>query len=779
MNAYRALLAATVALGPMLVAPTAAFAEVTTSQKQETTSQGQEGALTEIIVTAQKREQKLQDVPIAVTALTGETLKVNRVSSVMDLAALAPNLTVHPSTGAGAVPIFGMRGLSSYGLIAGTDKEISIYLDGVYLGATRGSSFDLPDLERIEVLRGPQGTLFGRNATGGAISIITRDPPGRFGIRQDITIGDRNTFRSRTRIDTPAFGPITASLSYLHDERRGDIRNLDAGRRWDFSAAGRGIQFSPKWLGSKDSDVWFGAVKFEPSDDFALTYKFDHTKTDYTPEGVNPVVVNPGGLGPLGGGLLNAIISTQPTPAPSLINSIDRPKALHADWSTPGYTKTYGHNLTAGLKVSDSLSIKNIAAYRYTDNYGNVANSGYGGLVNTIPALGPVGAPFILLGFQSGVTSKQWSDELQLNYKSAFADVTVGGLYYRQKERSGSPPNMASVFILSVFPGGVVPTGAPAINFNKIVSKAIYGQAEVHVTSNIDLIGGYRLTQDDKTGTFISGGPTLNFKYKKRKPSYSVGVNYKPIEQLFIYAKYSTAFVSGGSIGPVQYQPETVKSWEAGVKADFMRRRLRMNLTAFDVTYGHLQVPKAGLDVGHPELDGVIVDQGGGKAKGFELEVAAAPKRGITLNGSVGYTDFKFTSINPIVGTLATYLPTFRPKWTAQLSGEYETQPLFDDARLHIRIDGNWRSKQRMDEVPNRLPESFQRMQFVPANWIVNGRIALSDLNVGSGRGEIALWGRNLTDNNKPVTSQILGVFSGAVIYQAARSFGVDLSFTY
>ena len=159
--------------------------------------------------------------------------------------------------------------------------------------------------------------------------------------------------------------------------------------------------------------------------------------------------------------------------------------------------------------------------------------------------------------------------------------------------------------------------------------------------------------------------------------------------------------------------------------------------------------------------------------------MAAVPKRGFTLNGSVGYTDFRFTSMNPIVGTLATYLPTFRPKWTARLSGDYETEPLFGDARRHVRVDGNWRSKQRMDEVPIRLPESFQRMQFVPANWIVNGRLALSDVKIGQGRGEIALWGRNLTDNDKPVTSQILGVFSGAVIYQPAPSFGIDLSFTY
>src|SRR5579863_6519715 len=145
---------------------TGAFAQTQTAP--------QEGSqLSEVVVTAQKRTQNLQDVPIAVTAVTPQMLQTHRIAQVMDLNGVVPNLRVHLTAGGTQIPSFEMRGVVSYGVVPGSDKEISLYMDGVYIAATRGSTFELPDIARIEVLRGPQGTLFGRNATGGAISIIT------------------------------------------------------------------------------------------------------------------------------------------------------------------------------------------------------------------------------------------------------------------------------------------------------------------------------------------------------------------------------------------------------------------------------------------------------------------------------------------------------------------------------------------------------------------------------------------------------------------------------
>jgi len=236
----------------------------------------EEAGLGVIIVTAQKREQSVQDVPIAVTALGGEALLANRVANVTDLSSLAPGVTVRTAAGGSRLPSFTVRGAVSYGVAPGSDKQVSMYLDGIYLSSPRGTIFDLPDVERIEILRGPQGTLFGRNATAGAVSISTRDPKGEVGLKATVTYGNRNQLRTAISIDTPQFGPFSAYFSFSHDEKRGDIRNLAAGQVWDRTNSLlpriAKIQTSPTWLGSKNSESYFAAVKFEQGD-FKTVYK--------------------------------------------------------------------------------------------------------------------------------------------------------------------------------------------------------------------------------------------------------------------------------------------------------------------------------------------------------------------------------------------------------------------------------------------------------------------------------------------------------------------------
>ncbi|MDG2003771.1 MAG: TonB-dependent receptor plug domain-containing protein, partial [Novosphingobium sp.] len=168
-----------------------------------------------IIVTAQKREQNVQDVPIAVTALGEDALVANRVTDITNLTGLAPGLMSRANAGALGSPNIVMRGVSASASQPSQDRQISIYLDGVYLGGQRGVIFDLPDVERIEVLRGPQGTLFGRNATAGAISVVTRDPKGEAGFTQSVTVGNYAQLRTRTTLDTPQFGPFSAFVTYV------------------------------------------------------------------------------------------------------------------------------------------------------------------------------------------------------------------------------------------------------------------------------------------------------------------------------------------------------------------------------------------------------------------------------------------------------------------------------------------------------------------------------------------------------------------------------------
>lgn len=315
--------------------------------------------LEEIVVTAQKREQRLQDVPIAVTALTADALQANRITNVGDLSGLAPGLTVAPVSGAARIPSFTLRGAVGNASVAGSDRQVAMYLDGVYISAARGGIFELPDVQRIELLRGPQGTLFGRNATAGAVSITTRDPLGEARVRATAGIGNYDQYRFGVSVDLPQVGPFSGYLSYLHFERRGDIRNTAAGQIWDrrSSAVERiaRIERSPRYLGDENSNSFFAALKFE-SGDFTSVYKFDYLEGEGTPTGTAVVGYNPAGVT---GALLSALIQSSPYPVPIAVDG-KRPDAVANGFSTTVPQKAEGHSLTSTWLVSDSLSIKNV-----------------------------------------------------------------------------------------------------------------------------------------------------------------------------------------------------------------------------------------------------------------------------------------------------------------------------------------------------------------------------------------------------------------------------------
>ena len=749
-------------------------AAATAGQALGQTAAERGSTLGEIVVTAQKREQSLQDVPVAITAMTQETLEANRIASVLDLSTLAPNMNVIAAAGSIGIPTFVIRGVASFGSVAGQDRQISVYLDGVAVGAAQGSAFDLPDLERIEVLRGPQGTLFGRNSTGGAISIITRDPGGEFRLRQAFTYGNYDQFRSVTRIETPTWGPLSASFSYTHDERTGDIKNIGAGARWDFSRVGMGTFTSPKTLGDKNSETWFAAVKFEPNDSFKTVYKYDRMTNHFTPEGTSVVTFTPeAGLGAATGGLVRAMYNANPFP----IADEHRPKYVNNNWATAGYQRVYGHNVTSNIRVNDQLSLKNIIAYRKSYIYSNSSTTGAGGLINLFPALGAVGAPYLLFESYAQARSSQFSEELQLNYDSKYLTLTAGAVYFNLKTQQGPPDGFAANPSFMAFPGGVIPLGLRAQNFNQAKSLAGYGQAEIHVTPQLDVIAGYRLTHDKKTGVSIIRGIERPISYEKTKPSYLVGVNYQPTDEILAYGKYSTGFVSGGSVSGIPFPPETVRSWEGGVKTDLLDRRLRLNIAAFTAKYEHIQSVSSGQFIARPELGSVVLDQGDLKTKGFEVEVTATPFRGLTLAGNTGYTKYTFSNLNPILSSLGNVRLQYRPKWTADLSAHYESDPVFGEARLVAHVDGGWRSKVRMlGNFPT--PPGLEDFIYSPSGWVVNGRVALKEIELPRGDLEIALWAKNLTDSDRimfPINFNFLVSSS----YERARTFGVDVIYNY
>lgn len=854
----------------LLVLPTNLYAQGS-SEAEARTTQDRGIGVEDIVVTAQKREQSLQDVPVAVTALTENMIQANRITNIQDLSGLAPNVVIRPAAGGSAVPTFSMRGITSYGVVPGSDKQVSINLDGVYISATRGAVFELPDIARIEVLRGPQGTLFGRNATAGAVSIVTREPSGVMAGRFEAGIGNYDQRRVRFSVETPKVGPFSAYLSFVSNKRRGDVRNLGAGTRWDRSGSGtfdnqkydtdEGVQYSPEYLGSKDVDTYFAALKFEPSSDFKLVYRFDLADDHSTPEANGVVAINTSASGGAGGVIIGALANNQPIgggPFGPIIfaPSGKRPKEVNNFWTTPSHLKNLGHSLTLDFQAADNLSVRSITAYRKA--YLNAAISqvgGLGGLVLTegaVEALAPVyipnyalipeanrpaalaglaasfgglGSRLVDVGINVQNESKQWSQEFQFNYQSDLVNLTIGGIYFRSDDRSGPSQFTRTTSNLTFMPAtGEVPLGQTGVSYNYATSIAGYAQAELHLSDAFDLVLGGRLTNDKKngsyfagltpagvtTGTFIPTRPDCpatsnpvgecrfdgiyqgiqrsSFDYSDTRFIYSIGFNYQPHRDFLGYVKYSTGYVSGGSIGGVAFKPETVKSWEGGIKADFFDRRVRTNLALFYAQYKDVQTSQSGRNVGRPDLGTAIITGLDEKTYGFEVEATFVPVEGLTLGSSLGYTHIKYENISGLLlssvavpgSTTTEYLPNGTPKWTGNLYANYETPPIFGDATLYFHVDGNWRSSLRANPNPERsvATPQFAPVDTLPSRWLLNSRVALRNIPIGPGSLEFAVWGRNLTDD-KSASFPLVTPFMASTSYQAARTYGLEVIMKY
>ncbi len=787
---------------PGLSAMSAAFAAAVLSAHSpwvnaQSQPQGQSMALEEIIVTAQKREQSIQDVPIAVTALGRDTLEVNRVFSVEDLNGLAPNALVRPTSGASNIPEFTIRGRSSTGLVAGADKQVAIYLDNVYIGSARGTMFQLPDIARIEVLRGPQGTLFGRSATAGAISITTREPVGEFGFTQDLSFGNSEYFRSRTSIDSPAWGPLSAYLSYVVEEREGDIRNLAPNVKWDRTAFNEGIDSSVDTFGDKDTESLFFAVAFEPNESLKATYKYDWSEDSGTPDAHVPGAVTPQ-LDALWSRAVNAeqILSTVTFPG------ISRPDAVADAYSIRREQEVFGHNLTIDWEINDSLSLKNVTAYREALVWQPSDLTGFSAV-----ELGG-GILLCLVCSNAYNDTDQFSNELQFNYDGDWLTLTAGALYYEQQDEVGPSNTAGTVSNQLFFPGEngyIVNAGNEVRDFVDTKSYAAYAQVEAPITDQLQFLLGYRLTRDERDLLHRRGTrPDFEdetFEYKGTDSTYLAGLNYAFSEDILVYGKFSTGYVPGGKIGPQAFDKEEAKSFELGMKADFLNGRLRSNLALFDVTYKDPQNAGSGavsantIEEYDPELAaeyrkyGTLIQPIGGdlEVSGAELELTALPLDGLTLGASLGYQDAEYTSFNFLAGASAgipqyggTYLPTRVPKWNGNLSLTYESTPVFENAYLFFNITGIWRDETRFEINPareNALPE-YQLLGVLDPAWMVNARAALKQVQFGDFVGEVAVWAKNLTDEDDPYYALNLTV-EVIANYPSERTVGVEFSVKY
>ena len=773
---------------------TTAFAQGASPQAASSGPQVQE-----IIVTAQRREESLQKVPVAVTAIGAEQLENLRVNSVRNLAGLAPSLQIN-SQGMQSNPTIIIRGISSGASSNSVDPKVGIYMDGVYIGRAVGSLLDFSDIERVEVLRGPQGTLFGRNATSGAISLTTAPPKGEWGVKATASYGNYDAIRGKVSLDLPQIGPFSVRLSYLHDEIKGDVRNLIAGQGVDLSlrAPEFGTQRFVDRLGHRNVDGGQVAVRGEFGN-LTADYRFDYTDGYASGRAMQNLGVHPGGfaqlidgilqLQPLIGGLTNAG-TTGPLSAVGAATSME-------------HTVTQGHSLTLTLEASDSFTVKSITALRKFRQDPVIFDLGaaggirfsaanmaafVGGNVGAILANPPAENDYFFPLLSARATSqKQFSQELQFQLSNDAYDLTAGLFYFHERAPGTEVLGVAALAVDGVIypdPASDVTTGSGTtrtVGVND--SMAGYGQFTLHATPTLDLTAGIRGTLDDRELKIlaISGaqGGSLgvgDYKLNYSKVTYTGIATWRPTNDATLFAKVATGYVAGGIISGIPYRPENLTSYEVGAKTQLWDNRVRLNVSAYYNDYKDLQTQN--FINGKQAFD----NAGKAKIKGFEVETDIVPVEGLTLSGSLAYSDFDYKQF--VLGgfdVADVARPVYFSKWTGRAAAAYNSQELSAGGpRISALVEGRYRSSYFLTSTPfvdSAGDVVLEDQNHRPGYWLVNGRVGLVDIPLAGARASLSVFGDNLLNERYIAFGAPVFVLTGT--YDRGRTYGVELGFQF
>ena len=686
-------------------------------------------ALEEVVVSAQKREESLQNTPISIAAFTTEELKNKGIAGLNDLRNEVPNLQMTPHPNSTATLRVFMRGVGNNDDVLTRDPSVAVYVDGVYVARSQGMATDVVDIERVEVLRGPQGALYGRNATGGAINFISKEPElGSFGFQQDFSAGSDNLFRSRTLLNVPLAANAAVQLSYLKSSKDGFVRNL-----------GTGVSR----FGDQDREAYRVALHWQPVDALDLRYSYDHSLIEDTPAYMSRVPFYPAQ-------------GKRPNKSSPFV------KNLQANDITVA-----GHNMTASWEINDALSLKSITAYRTLDNLSYMDyNTGVFG-------------PVPVFDISSRVKQHQFSQELQavgdtldsrLNY--------VAGLYYFDESGKGF-----DVTDSSPLGGAVVDRWITIGN----TAYAMFGQATYTPAQNeqLHVTVGARYSRDHRRATLSTLSTTVggiatasplgdgDRRFSNFSPNLIIAYDLSP--DINAYASLSKGYKTGGfnvrsgSIGGFEqgFGPENITSYELGLKSLWWDNRVRLNADVFRSKYRDIQVGSV-----NPSNPTVVEITNAGEAliKGFEAELSARLSEGLTTSLNYGWLDADFTSVKNAAGqdisSTFYYVEAPRSSYTANLKYEFPATPI---GTLTALVDYSWQSKRYSD---------FRNKNYtIDAYGVLNARLTLTDIPLSRGNLSVAVWGRNLEDKQYYTT-----FFNGGVpsaFFGDPRSFGVDATFKY
>jgi iron complex outermembrane receptor protein len=571
----------------------------------------------DIVVTAERTETALQRTPAAVTVINGDALKQKQIVSILDLNAILPNVGV--GVGLGGQAQIAIRGIGYSEILPGGDPRVAFYVDGIYVPRPSATLSAFYDVDRVEVLRGPQGTLYGRNATGGAFNLLTRAPTRETSGYFDVTAGNYNLIEMQGALSGPISETVSARVAFQKIDHGGWGENLVTGNAVDnqHSVSVRG---KLRWDISPTARIDVSA-NFHREDDrnYALHY--------------------------FGQGQPNIPLAMDALGFPTLSFSRD----LNGNTDTANNRKSFGTSVRGTFDLSGHLTLVTSASYDRLKS--GVVNDGDG-------------TPFFAVQTEQSDNSRSYSGEVQLLGKFDRLQF-VTGLYYFYEE--SAPQNRAPINAILVGGPDFVGQGALQTSLLKTNSFAIYGQFTFDVTDKLSITAGGRYGREKKSdiGDFFQFDesrpyppfqlpliPLPGFPFTQHKTVSAfkpkLSVNYKLTPEIFLYATYQEGFKSGGfnygSARPNYYAPETIKDYEGGIKFSMFDRKLQGSLSGFYYQYKNIQT-----QVLQPDLSGGFTDviaftnAAGARIYGSEIELVARPVRAVTLDLSASALNAEFT----------------------------------------------------------------------------------------------------------------------------------------
>lgn len=717
----RRCLVATLMLGTAIV-PATAYAQSSDDPSAETTGLG------EIVVTARKREENLQQTPVAITALTSQALLERNVQSTADITNFAPNIQFDPvssESGGGASSQISIRGIGQTDWTITVEPGVGLYLDGIYVGKSVGSLMDAVDLDSIQVLRGPQGTLFGKNTIGGAVVINSKRPSDKQEFLAEATIGTYNRFDVGAVINVPVSDTVRVRASGAYKSYDGHVKRVLTGDR----------------QGNKNAYSGRIAAEWDVTPDLLATVAFDgSTSREETP---GQIILRASEDGFFAGFHNSGVYPLCNPATPGNTARFSNPDCWNSQYVRPvsslestntgpnrSDTDVWGTSLTLNYS-GDDFGVKSITAYRNVN-------------VNVEQELAGSRAYYNIIG--NFMKYRQFTQELQVT-NSLFDDrlkTLFGGFFATER---GSQ---------------IFPVILPAVDFTvggriRNESYAAFGQASFDITSRTSLTVGARYSVEDKkyspagaindvrpeyqpffdalfaalgNGFLVQEGtpilPAITASLSDRQFTPMVTLDHKFSDEVFGYISYSSGFKGGGftirGFPPIipgvnttetdpnklapSFEPETADVFEAGFKTQLFENRVRLNIAAFLTTYKDIQLI---ANVGVSNFVPVLINAGDGEIWGIEGEFEAVVTDSLRINGGFGYQNSKYTRLSPesiAAGTLLNFRLPNAPEFSAN-GGVTWNAIETESGKLSLRGDVSYKSSQA--KTSNNDPATFQK----------------------------------------------------------------------